>query len=133
MLKTGTWPGMLFALVGLSSTAAWADNCPELAGKTMCITATNSYGGSWSMNAQFGSFDPITADGTAAIGSNSGSYRFIGNSFTRIMIYDTTGETLIWNATVGKNAKKVNGTGQNAAGTSAFRYKAVKGACPTAP
>lgn len=133
MLRTTIWSGALSALVALSSASAWADNCPELAGKTMCITATNSDGGSWSMNAQFGSFDPITADGTAEIGSNSGSYRCIGNNFTRVMIYDTTGETLIWSATVGKNAKKVNGTGQNAAGTSAFRYKAVKGACPTTP
>lgn len=109
---------------------AFADNCPALAGKTMCITAANNWGGSWAMNASFGDFDAATAQGSATIAGNPGVYYCPGNNFARIVAKDTTNERIVWIAVVKNKAKSADGTGYTQGSESIHRYRAVSGACP---
>jgi hypothetical protein len=132
MLKTNLRHLTVLAAASCMSLPAWADNCAKLATKTMCITATNSWGGHWSMNAVFGPFDPVTADGPATIGGNPGSYSCGGNNFARIVMDDSTGDRSIWIALVASRARAADGTGYTEPSTGLLRYKAVEGACPAA-
>lgn len=122
----------VFAAISCLSLSTWADNCAKLAQKTMCITATNSWGGHWTMNATFGTYDPVTADGPATIGGNPGSYSCGGNNFARVVMNDSTGDRSVWIALVGAKARAADGTGYTEPSTGYIRYKAVEGACPTA-
>lgn len=110
---------------------AFADTCPKLANKTMCITATNSSGGSWKMQANFGAYDSVTQDGPATIGGNRGYYRCVGNNFAKIAFEDTTFDTYTWIARVAAKAKSADGTGTIEPSAGYFRFQAVEGACPT--
>lgn len=118
------------ALCSVAAVPAWADNCPMLAQKTLCVTATNNFGGSWTMTAVFGSYDPITGDGAVTLGGNRGGYRCSGNHFARISVDDTTGDHITWIALVGPKGKRADGTGTTSPSDSDFRYRAVLGACP---
>ena len=109
---------------------AFADNCPKLSQKTMCITAISNWGGSWSMDAVFGKYNPDTQDGSATVNGNPASYRCVGNNFALVTIDDTTGDRLVWTALVGAKAKSADGTGTSSPTEAYFHYKAVAGACP---
>jgi hypothetical protein len=122
---------MVAAVAGLA-LPAFADNCAKLSEKTMCITATNSNGGSWTMNAVFGTYAPDMEGGSATIGGNPASYRCVGNNFAKVTIDDTTFDRYVWIAKVGSKAKVADGTGSSSPTEMYFRYKAVEGACPAA-